>query len=193
MFEPFFTTKEVGKGTGLGLATVYGIVKQNNGFINVASEPGHGASFKIYLPRHTATTGLMRKESPAASIARGHETLLLAEDEPAVLDMARRMLEGLGYRVLAASTPDEAIRLAGEHAGKIHLLITDVVMPGMNGLDLAKNLVSLYPGIRCLFMSGYAGNALTPHGVLDEEAHYIQKPLSIQALATKVRETLDGK
>jgi PAS domain S-box-containing protein len=193
LFEPFFTTKESGKGTGLGLATVYGIVKQNDGFISVYSEPGHGTSFQIYLPRHAAKTEQMQKESPAAPAAQGHETILLVEDEPLVLEMARLMLERLGYRVLVASTPGEAIRVAKEHAGEIHLLISDVVMPEMNGRDLAKTLISLYPGLRHLFMSGYTGNVIAHHGVLDEGVNYIQKPFSTPALAAKVRDVLDRK
>ena len=190
IFEPFFTTKEIGRGSGLGLATVYGTVKQNNGFINVYSEPGHGTSFKIYLPRHAITSGQASKESPAAPVARGHETILLVEDEPAILNMTERMLETFGYRVLSASMPGEAIRMAREHAGQIHLLISDVVMPEMNGRDLAKNLISLYPGIRCLFMSGYTANVIAHHGMLDDGINFIQKPFSIQALAAKVREAL---
>jgi two-component system, cell cycle sensor histidine kinase and response regulator CckA len=193
LFDPFFTTKEMGKGTGLGLATVYGIVKQNNGFINVYSEPGHGTIFKIYLPRHAAQTGQMREESPAAPVAMGYETILLVEDDPVMLEIVRLMLETLGYRALASSTPVEAIRVAREHAGKIHLLITDVVMPGMNGRDLAKNIVSLCPDIRRLFMSGYTSNVIAHQGVLDEGVNFIQKPFSIQVLATKVREALDSK
>jgi PAS domain S-box-containing protein len=193
IFEPFFTTKGIGRGTGLGLATVYGTVKQNNGFINVYSEPGHGTTFKIYLPRHAAKTEQMRKESPAAPVAQGHETILLVEDELAILNMTRQMLERFGYRVLSASTPSEAIRVAKEHAGEIHLLIADVVMPEMNGRDLAENLISLYPGLRRLFMSGYTANVIAHHGVLDEGIHFIQKPFSMQALAAKVREVLDSK
>jgi PAS domain S-box-containing protein len=193
LFEPFFTTKELGKGTGLGLATVYGIVKQNNGFIDVCSKPGHGSTFRIYLPRHTAKSERMPGESPAAPVARGNETVLLVEDEPAILNMARRMLEEFGYRVMAASTPGEAIRLAREHVGEIHLLVTDVVMPEMNGRELTSNLVSLYPGIRRLFMSGYTGDVIAHHGVLDEDVNFIQKPFSVRTLAAKVREVLDSR
>ena len=193
LFEPFFTTKELGKGTGLGLATVYGIVRQNNGFINVYSEPGHGTTFKIYLPRHTAETGKMRQEGPAPSVERGDETILLVEDDRAMLDMTRLMLESVGYRVLAASTPREAVRLAKGHAAEIDLLMTDVVMPEMNGRDLANLLTSLYPGMRRLFTSGYTANVIAHHGVLDEDVHFIQKPFSTQSLAAKVREALDGK
>jgi CheY-like chemotaxis protein len=193
LFEPFFTTKDVGQGTGLGLATVYGIVKQNNGFINVYSEPDKGTTFTIYLPRHTAKAEQMRKESPLAPAARGHETILLVEDEPAILKMTTRLLESQGYTVVAASTPGEAIRLAREHAGEIRLLMTDVVMPEMNGRDLAKNLLSLYPQLKRLFMSGYTANVIAHQGVLDEGVYFIQKPFSIQDLAAQVREALDGE
>ncbi|MFH1021540.1 MAG: PAS domain S-box protein [Pseudomonadota bacterium] len=193
IFEPFFTTKEKGKGTGLGLATVYGIVKQNNGFINVYSEPEEGSTFKIYLPRHVGNDEEPLKEMPAASAAGGHEIILLAEDEVAILNMVKHILENFGYRVLAASTPGEAIRMAKEYTGEIHLLITDVVMPEMNGPELAKNLLSLHPEIRSLYMSGYSGNVIARHGVLDNGVHFIQKPFSMQAFAAKVRETLDSK
>lgn len=191
LFEPFFTTKEVGKGTGLGLATVYGIVKQNNGFINVYSEPDQGSTFKIYLPRHVAKAGPARTEGASRPVLRGQETILLVEDEPAILELTTELLEMQGYTVLAASTPGEAIRLAREHSGETHLLVTDVIMPGMNGRDLAKNLLSLYPHLKRLFISGYTADVIAHHGVLDEGVHFIQKPFSMQALATKVREVLD--
>jgi two-component system, cell cycle sensor histidine kinase and response regulator CckA len=192
LFEPFFTTKEVGKGTGLGLATVYGIVRQNGGFINVYSEPGHGTTFRIYLPRHAGqdwSDG--RADSAAGPGRRGQETILLVEDEAAVLRLTRRMLVTQGYTVLAASTPGEAIALAAEHAGEIHLLMTDVVMPEMNGRDLAKNLLSRYPRLRRLFMSGYTANVIAHHGVLDAGVHFIQKPFSLADLTARVREALD--
>jgi PAS domain S-box-containing protein len=191
LFEPFFTTKEVGKGTGLGLATVYGMVQQNNGFIDVFSQPGQGATFKIYLPRHAPETGRTAKTDAAQPDARGHETILLVEDEPMILDIAVKILERQGYTVMAAATPGEAIRLAREHAGEIHLLMTDVVMPEMNGRDLAKNLLSLYPNLKRLFMSGYTADIIAHHGVLDEGVQFIQKPFSVQTLAVKVREVLD--
>ena len=193
LFEPFFTTKTSGKGTGLGLATVYGIVKQNQGFINVYSEPGQGTTFRIYLPRHAAKSEQMGRAVTADLPLGGRETILLAEDEPMILKMTMAMLEPLGYTVLPATTPDEAIRLAGEYAGDIHLLITDVVMPGMNGGDLARNLLSLYPKLKCLFMSGYTANVIAHHGVLDEGVHFIQKPFSMMVLAAKVREVLSQK
>ncbi len=193
IFEPFFTTKKTGKGTGLGLATVYGIVKQNTGFINAYSEPEYGTTFKIYLPRHAATDEQLRTEDPEILDVRGDETILMVEDDPATLEVGKRMLESYGYRVLTALTPNEAIRLAGEHAIEIRLLISDVIMPEMNGRDLAKNLTSLYPGLRILFMSGYTGDAIAHRGMLAEGENFIQKPFSMQSLAAKVREVLDSK
>ncbi len=192
LFEPFFTTKEVGKGTGLGLATVYGIVKQNNGFINVYSELGLGTTFQIYLPRHKGKAEQMVKEGSLEQAGRGHETILLVEDEPAILSMTTMMLERQGYTVLAAGTPGGAIRLAEAYPGEIHLLMTDVVMPEMNGRDLAKNLLTLYPNIRRLFMSGYTADVIAHHGVLDAGVNFIQKPFSMQNLVAKVREALVG-
>jgi PAS domain S-box-containing protein len=192
LFEPFFTTKELGKGTGLGLATVYGVVKQNNGFINVYSEPGQGTTFNIYLPRHAAKTDLLPKQVPVLAMECGRETILLVEDEPAILEMTTRMLGRLGYTVLAAGTPGEAVRLAQERSGRIDLLMTDVVMPEMNGRDLAKKLLSIYPDIRRLFMSGYTANVIADHGVLDEGVHFIQKPFSLNELGVKLREALEA-
>jgi signal transduction histidine kinase len=188
IFEPFFTTKGVGHGTGLGLATVYGIVRQNSGFINVYSEPGQGTTFAIYLPRHVGKTAQIRKKASAKLAARGNETILLVEDEPTILKMTAMMLEMLGYTVLSANTPGEAIRLAGEFTGEIHLLLTDVVMPEMNGRDLSINLLSRYPRLKRLFMSGYTANVIAHHGVLDEGVSFIQKPFSTNDLADKVRE-----
>ena len=193
LFEPFFTTKRIGKGTGLGLATVYGTVKQNNGFINVYSEPGQGTTFAIYLPRHAGKAEQERLEDAQGLPPRGRETILLVEDEPDLLDLTATMLERQGYTVLVASTPGEAIRLAGEHIGGIQLLMTDVVMPEMNGRDLAKNLLALYPDLKRLFTSGYTANVIAHHGVLDEGVHFIQKPFSIKDLAAKIREVLDQK
>jgi PAS domain S-box-containing protein len=191
LFEPFFTTKAVGKGTGLGLATVYGMVKQNNGFIDVISQPGRGTTFKIYLPRHATEAGWTAKVDATQPAARGLETILLVEDEPMILDIAVGILQRQGYTVMAAATPGEAIRLAREYAGEIHLLMTDVVMPEMNGRDLAKNLLSLYPNLKRLFMSGYTADVIAHHGVLDEGVQFLQKPFSVKALAAKVREVLD--
>jgi PAS domain S-box-containing protein len=191
IFEPFFTTKELGKGTGLGLATVYGVVKQNDGFINAYSEPGQGTTFKIYLPRHRAKEGPLPDKEAIRPAEPGHETILLVEDEPAILRMTTMMLQREGYTVLEAGTPGEAIRLAIEHAGDLHLLMADVVMPEMNGRVLAKNILSLYPHLKCLFMSGYTANVIAHHGVLDEGVNFIQKPFSKGDLTIKVREVLD--
>jgi PAS domain S-box-containing protein len=192
IFEPFFTTKEQGRGTGLGLASVYGAVKQNNGFINVYSEPGQGTTFRIYLPGYTGKSVSVAEKVPDRPAERGHETILLVEDEPAILEMTMRMLGRLGYTVLTANTPGEVIRLAQEHTGRIDLLLTDVVMPEMNGRDLAKNLLAIYPDIRQLFMSGYTANVIAHQGVLDEGVHFIQKPFSMKDLGGKLREVLEG-
>jgi CheY-like chemotaxis protein len=190
LFEPFFTTKEMGKGTGLGLSTVYGIVKQNNGFIYVYSELGQGATFNMYLPRYVAKSERLSESEAARPTAPGHETILLVEDEPMVLEMTAVMLKRQGYTVLPAFSPGEAIRLAREHAGEIHLLMTDVVMPEMNGRDLARNLLSLYPGLKRLFMSGYTADVIALHGVLEEGVPFIQKPFTMQGLAAKLRSVL---
>jgi CheY-like chemotaxis protein len=193
LFEPFFTTKEVGKGTGLGLASAYGAVTQNKGFINVYSELGKGTTFKIFLPRHADETAPKPREAPAPPAARGAETILLVEDERSILTLVTVMLKKHGYTVLAANTPEKAVRLARDYVGPVHLLMTDVVMPGMDGQALAKELQALYPHIRCLFMSGYTADIIAHHGVLDEGTHFIQKPFDIKALAAKVRAALDEK
>ncbi len=193
LFEPFFTTKGIGEGTGLGLATVYGAVKQNNGFINTYSEPGIGTTFTIYLPRHAGRVLRAPAAAAAEPAVRGHETILLVEDEPAILELTRKMLEKHGFTVLTAGAPGEAIRIARERAGEIHLLMTDVVMPEMNGRELAKNLLALYPEIKRLFMSGYTADVIAHRGVLDEGVRFIQKPFSTQTLVAKVREVLDGE
>jgi two-component system, cell cycle sensor histidine kinase and response regulator CckA len=192
LFEPFFTTKETGKGTGLGLCTIYGIVKQNKGFINVYSEPGHGTTFKIYFPRYEGKDEISSVKGNQASVISGRETVLVVEDEPALLEMSKLMLEMQGYKVLSAASPREAIRLSREHSGKIDLLMTDVVMPEMNGRDLAENMLTLYPDLKCLFTSGYTANVIAHRGVLEEGVHFIQKPFSRNDLAMKVREVLDN-
>jgi CheY-like chemotaxis protein len=191
LFEPFFTTKGIGEGTGLGLATVYGIVKQNNGFINVYSEPGKGTTFKIYLPRHVAKNQPSISPEPKTISATGSETILVVEDEEAILSMTVLMLERLGYTVIAALNPAEALKAAKSNPQKIHLLMTDVVMPGMNGRDLAKEMHKLFPKLKCLFMSGYTANTIAHHGVLDDGVQFLQKPFSMQDLAKKVRDVLD--
>jgi len=172
---------------------VHGIVRQNDGFVNVYSEPGHGTTFRIYLPRHVGRAEQSQAQSPTEPAERGHETVLLVEDEPAILNMGKAMLERLGYRALIAGTPGEAIQLAQEHAGEIHLLLTDVVMPEMNGRELAKRILSLYPNIKRLFMSGYTANVIAHQGVMDEGVHFMQKPFWLKGMATKVREALDDE
>jgi two-component system cell cycle sensor histidine kinase/response regulator CckA len=193
LFEPFFTTKGMGKGTGLGLATVYGIVKQNNGFIYVYSEPGQGTTFKIYFPHHKVEPAETSVESALETPLGGTEIVLMVEDEKAILDLGKSILRELGYTVLIAKTPGEAIRLVDEHTGDIHLLLTDVVMPEMNGRVLAERLASIRPGLKCLYMSGYTANAIAYRGVLEEGVHFIQKPFSMKDLAVRVREVLDHK
>ena len=192
IFEPFFTTKEVGKGTGLGLATVYGIVKQNNGFINVYSEPGQGTTFKLYLPRFEGKTVEAMDKHLATTPEGGSETILLVEDERAILKMTERMLEILGYRVLSSETPNEVLRIVRDHDGKIDLLITDVVMPEMNGRDLAKQVSTIRPDMKYLFMSGYTANAIAHHGVLDGGVEFLEKPFALNDLALKVRKVFNG-
>ncbi len=188
--EPFFTTKYVDKGTGLGLATTYGIVKQNNGFINIYSEPGKGTAIKIYLPRHEGKA-VMDKKEPAKKSKRGlGETIFLVEDDLSILKLVRKILYKLGYTVLTAGTPEEALRLAEEYSGEIHMLITDVIMPEMDGRNLAERLQSLYPGLKCMFMSGYTANTIAHHGVLNEGVYFIQKPFSKEDLGTAIRKVL---
>lgn len=191
IFEPFFTTKEVGKGTGLGLSTAYGIVKQNNGFIYAESEPGQGTCLNVYLPRYSRKPAISSREETTEQTAGGSETILLVEDEPAILEMTTVMLENQGYNVISAATPGEAIRLASEYEGNINLLMTDVVMPEMNGRDLARNLLLIHPDQKQLFMSGYTANVIAHHGVLDEGVLFIQKPFTSKELAVSLREALD--
>ena len=191
IFEPFFTTKELGKGTGLGLSTVFGIVKQNDGFIYVASEPEKGTTFKIYLPRFEAETAQVASEEVAVKRPTGTETILLVEDDEAILNLSRMILEKLGYRVLAAPTPGHAIHLVEDHPGDIHLLITDVVMPEMNGRELAEQLSAIRPNLKRLYMSGYTADLIAHRGILDEGVNFIQKPFGRDELAAKVRQVLD--
>ena len=193
LFEPFFTTKGLGKGTGLGLATVYGIVKQNNGFINVYSEPGQGTTFSVYFPRCEGKSEQIRVGKTTVISRDHHETILVVEDEAAILRMTRQMLEKYGFKVLAASSPGEAFKVAAEYTGLLHLLITDVIMPEMTGRELARNFQSRYPRIKCLFMSGYTADVIADHGVLEEGVHFIPKPFSRDELITKVHEMLEEK
>jgi PAS domain S-box-containing protein len=192
LFEPFYTTKGVGEGTGLGLATVYGIVMQNGGFIQVASEIGQGTTFHIYFPQYTETSDPPLANPVNSPNYRGTETVLLVEDEPAILGLATRVLEQHGYQVIAAHSPHEALRLIEEHGGAIHLLLTDVIMPEMNGRDLAERLRASHQHLQSIFMSGYTASVIAQHGVLEAGVHFLQKPFSIHDLLVKVREVLDA-
>jgi nitrogen-specific signal transduction histidine kinase len=192
IFEPFFTTKEVGKGTGLGLATVYGIVKQAGGFIWVYSEPGRGTSFKVYLPRVNEPAAPDEVRPATRAPGRGTETVLLVEDAASVRLVTRQVLERFGYAVLEAPEGDTALRLATKHRGPIHLLLTDVVMPGISGRDLAQQLAPLRPEMKVLYASGYANNAIIQHGILEPGIAYLQKPFTPETLARRVREVLDS-
>jgi len=192
IFEPFFTTKDVGEGTGLGLATVHGVIEQNKGYIDVISAPGKGSAFSIYLPRFTGEVEEVRARG-AISVpqARG-ETVLVVEDELSLREICRLFLNRLGYKTLVAETPEVALNLAGQYTEPIHLLLTDVIMPGMNGRELARTMSSLKPNIRPLFMSGYTADIIVRQGVVDEGVHFLAKPFSCDALALKVREVLDS-
>ncbi len=191
IFEPFFTTKEVGRGTGLGLATAYGIVQQNNGFIKVHSEPGKGATFQIYIPKHGEDiTEKHRQHFKAPPQGKG-ETVLVVEDETSILKLAKQILSKYHYQVLAANSPFEALELAKAYAGHIALLITDVVMPKMNGHELAQQLKSFHPDMKCMYMSGYTTDLIAHRGVLDEGVQFIQKPFTPYDFVIKIRSVLD--
>ena len=191
IFEPFFTTKGPGRGTGLGLATVYGIVRQNEGFINVYSEPGKGTTFRIYIPLEAGEL-MEKKVAGTAEILRSRgESILMVEDDSILLEMGRLMLERLGYSVITAATPKEAIELVEENSTKIDLFITDVVMPEMNGRELADRIQKIRPGMKHLFMSGYTADIIVQQGVLDEGINFIQKPFLMEGLSKKIREILD--
>jgi len=190
IFEPFFTTKDPGKGTGLGLSTVYGVIKQSGGYIWVYSEPGQGTTFKIYLPRADEAITTIERSVMSVESPRGTETILLVEDDEAVRAVAEEALRLSGYTVLTARHSDEAFRLHGGCKGPIHLLITDVVMHGMGGLELAGRLVPARPAMKVLYMSGYTDDAVVRHGVLTEQMAFLQKPFTPDALARKVRDVL---
>jgi len=190
LFEPFFTTKEKGKGTGLGLATVYGIVKQSGGNVWVYSEPGQGTAFKVYLPRVDAPVAEVRRR-PASVSATGRETVLIVEDEDAVRRLAERILRSAGYKVLAAASGGDALLQCEKHDAPIDLLLTDVVMPQMSGRALAERLAKSRPALKVLYMSGYTDNAIVHHGVLEPGTHFIGKPFAADELRRKAREALD--
>lgn len=192
IFEPFFTTKELGEGTGLGLSTVYGIVKQNNGYVYANSEPGVGTSFKIFFP-HEKNEIRTHCDSAEVSASGGSEKLLIVEDDEKILNMIALMLKSLGYDVLTASAASDAIVLTEEHAGTIDLILSDVIMPGMNGKDLQKGLLENQPDALCLFMSGYTDDIIGRHGILNEGIHFIQKPFSKALLDEKIRSILEGR
>ncbi|MBW2344804.1 MAG: response regulator, partial [Deltaproteobacteria bacterium] len=191
IFEPFYTTKEKGKGTGLGLSTVYGIVKQNNGFVWVYSEPGQGTTFKIYMPKAVEDAVLDEIEITTTADLSGSDTVLIVEDDDSLRKLAHKALQQKGYKVLEAENGEDALRVSEEHEDPIDLLITDVVMPKMDGKETAERLQPLYPQMKVIYMSGYTDNAIVHHGVLAPGLNFIEKPFSPEGLARKVREVLD--
>ncbi|HPG30249.1 MAG TPA: response regulator, partial [bacterium] len=186
-------TKEQGRGTGLGLATIYGAVKQNNGFINIISEVGKGTEFDIYLPRHLTECESAEEKNckTLQSLSTGEETILLVEDEPAILKAVSKLLQKLGYTLLSANNPVEAIKIAKNFKRNIHLLITDIVMPEMNGRVLAKELNSIYPDIKTIFMSGYTDDIIKPEDLENQKIRFIQKPFNLNDLSNEVREAFE--
>ena len=191
IFEPFYTTKEIGKGTGLGLSTVFGIVKQNNGFIWVYSEPGHGTTFKIYLPRAKGDVASEKKEQHPMAKFDGSETVLIVEDDGSLRKFAQKVLKQKGYKVLEAENGEDALRVSEEHEGSIHLMITDVVMPMMSGKETAERMQPLYLQMKVIYMSGYTTDVIVHQGVLASGLNFLEKPFTPEELALKVRKVLD--
>jgi nitrogen-specific signal transduction histidine kinase/CheY-like chemotaxis protein len=191
LFEPFFTTKPRGKGTGLGLATIYGAIRQSNGYVEVYSEVGKGTTFKIYLPAESGTPDSLTPRLGPRPVTGGSETVLVVEDDERVRNVASRALRDAGYRVLSASSGEAALAVAGEDSAPIHLLVTDVVMPGMNGRQLAERLARAHPETRTLFTSGYTENIIAHHGVLERGIEFLSKPYTLETLTSRVREMLD--
>jgi CheY-like chemotaxis protein len=195
IFEPFYTTKESGRGTGLGLSTVYGIVKQSGGYIWVYSEPGRGSSFKVYLPRVEEAPEALPAARAASGEQKGSETIFLVEDQPQVRELARMALSEKGYTVLVTSNPDDAEMACARHGAEIHLLLTDLIMPGISGRELAKRLTARHPKMRVLYMSGYTfsivAQTAAQNGLLEDGVAFLQKPFTPSALSEKVREVLD--
>lgn len=191
LFEPFFTTKGMYTSSGLGLATVYGAVKQNNGFIEVTSEPGHGTTIIIYFPRHSCEARKIPTKNSVQPVTPSQQTILVVEDEPIVLELVTKLLELIGFNVFATNDVHEAIRLAQQHAGNIDLLLTDVLMPEMNGDELAQKILADDPSLKCLFMSGYTADIITRRGgLLVKDIHFIQKPFTVSSLTVKIQEVL---
>ncbi len=192
IFEPFYTTKEVGKGTGLGLSMVYGIVKQSGGYIWVYSEPERGTTFKIYLPRVDQPAETSGAERRSRDLQRGTETILLVEDDPQLRQLSSSVLAHCGYKMLVAGSPEEGLAICKANHSDIHLLVTDVVMPRMNGRQLADQVTQIAPKIKVLYISGYTNNAIVHYGVLDPGLWFLPKPFTLSALMAKVREVLDS-
>jgi CheY-like chemotaxis protein len=192
IFEPFFTTKGIGKGTGLGLSTTYGIINQSKGHIVVESVPGSGTTFWIYLPKAEGAEASRRKTRPVSAMG-GEETILVVEDDPVLRELFCEILAGKGYSILHAGSGKEAVLLSGGFKEPIHLLVTDIVMPGMNGRELADRISAARQGIKVIFMSGYTDDAISHHGVLGDGIEFLEKPFSPETLANKVREVLDSR
>jgi len=192
IFDPFFTTKGVGKGTGLGLATSFGIIKQHNGHVHVYSEPGMGTTFKIYFPQITDKLEKVEEQEPKP-MPKGTENILIVDDEKAIVDLVATTLKPLGYKITATNDPEEAVTLHQETTEKFDLLLTDVIMPEMNGRQLAETLSTQQPDLKAIYMSGYTNDIIKRHSIMEQGFELIHKPLLPRALADKLREVLDGK